>query len=83
MRERECKVQVDDAPKLRENSGPGAFHSYRKSGNFQKFWTSCISFIQKIWGIPEILEQLYFIHTENLGGFHQVKFHSYKKSWAF
>jgi hypothetical protein len=50
------------------NYEPGVFQSYRKSGAVQKFWTSCISFLQKIWGSPEILDQLYFIHTENLGG---------------
>jgi hypothetical protein len=42
------------------NSGPDLFHSVRKSGAFQKFWTSCISFQQKIWGGPEILEPLFF-----------------------
>jgi hypothetical protein len=52
------------------NSGPVVFHSYRKAGAVQKFWTCCISFLQKIRGGPKILDQMHFIHTENnhLGG---------------
>jgi hypothetical protein len=54
-------------------------------GQVQKFWTSCISFIQKIWAGPEILDHLYLIHTENVGrsrysGPHV--FHSYRKCVA-
>ncbi len=77
------------------------FHSYRKSGLLQKFWTSVFfiptenlvwsrnsglvyfSFIQKIWGGPEILDQLYFIHLENLEWSKNsglVAFHSCRKS---
>jgi hypothetical protein len=46
------------------NSGPVVFHAYRLFWAVQKFWTMCISFLQKIWAFPEVLDQLYyFIHT--------------------
>jgi hypothetical protein len=67
------------------NSGPVEFHSYSKSGQLQKFWTRCISFIQKIWGGREILDLLNCIHRENLGRSRNsgpVVFHSYRKSGA-
>jgi hypothetical protein len=51
------------------NSGPGVFHSYRNSRHsrlVQKFWTRCISIIQKMWDGPKFLDYVYFIHTENL-----------------
>jgi hypothetical protein len=72
------------------NSGPGVFHSYRKSGLVQKFWTSGISFV-KIWAGPEILEQVYSNHTENLswsrisgpGVFHSYRnFRLVQKFWT-
>jgi hypothetical protein len=49
------------------NSGPSGFHSYRKSGLVQKSLTTWISFIQKFWAFPEILDHVNFIHTEILG----------------
>jgi hypothetical protein len=65
------------------NSGPGVFHSYTKSEMVQKFWTRCISFTQKIWAGPEILDHVLFIHTENLGWSRNsgpCAFHSHRKS---
>jgi hypothetical protein len=59
------------------NSGPLVFHSHRKCGAVQKFWTSFITFIQKIWGLPEILYQKILIWSRNSG---PVVFHSYRKS---
>ncbi len=53
--------------KWSRNSGPIVLYSYRNSGVVQKFWICCIAIIQKIWAGPEILDQLYSIHTEILG----------------
>jgi hypothetical protein len=68
---------------LSRNSEAGVFHSNRISGLVQKFWSKCISFIQKIWAGPEILDQLYFIHKEDLDWSRNSKpgvFLSYRKS---
>ncbi len=57
-------IKITQYPCTR-NIGPVVFQLCRKSGLVLNFWTSCSSFIQKILFGPEILDQLYFINTDN------------------
>ncbi len=55
------------------NSGlPYVFPSYRKSMTVQTFLTNCISFIQKIWVGPEILDQLYISFIQKMLVFPEI-----------